>query len=91
MPSAEIAARYADTEWEIIGPPEIRNVDPTAGYFSPWKALPDAEMRLAEERPPEMPPHLPSLHESTKQKRSLRMFFCADTSRTAPGAKATRK
>ncbi len=29
----EIAARYV--EWEIIGPPEIRNVDPEARYFTP--------------------------------------------------------
>jgi len=33
-----IAARYA--EWEIIGPPEIRDVDPQAGYFSPWRSQP---------------------------------------------------
>jgi hypothetical protein len=31
----EIAARYG--EWEIIGPPEIRNVDTHERYFSPWK------------------------------------------------------
>ena len=29
----EIAARY--TEWEVIGPPEIRDVDPHARYFTP--------------------------------------------------------
>jgi hypothetical protein len=29
----EIAARYA--EWEIMGPPEIREVDPSARYFNP--------------------------------------------------------
>ena len=29
----EIAARFA--EFEIVGPPEIRNVDPDARYFSP--------------------------------------------------------
>ncbi len=31
----EIAARYA--EWEIIGPPEIRDVDPNVGYFNPTR------------------------------------------------------
>jgi hypothetical protein len=31
----EIAARYV--EWEIIGPPEIRDVDPDAAYFTPWR------------------------------------------------------
>jgi hypothetical protein len=30
-----IAARYA--EWEIVGPPEIRDIDPGARYFTPWK------------------------------------------------------
>ena len=30
-----IAARSA--EWEIIGPPEIRNVDPEARYFTPYR------------------------------------------------------
>ena len=38
----EIAARY--TEWEIIGPPEIRHADPEARYFTPWKVLPHAEL-----------------------------------------------
>src|SRR6478672_1711656 len=32
----EIAERFA--EWEIIGPPEIRNPHPDDGYFTPWKA-----------------------------------------------------
>jgi hypothetical protein len=31
----EIAARY--TEWEIIGEPEIRDVDLSAGYFNPLR------------------------------------------------------
>ena len=30
----EIAARYG--KWEIIGPPEIREVDPDPRSFSPW-------------------------------------------------------
>jgi hypothetical protein len=29
----EIAARY--TEWEITGPPEVREIRPSEGYFSP--------------------------------------------------------
>ena len=52
----EIAARYA--EWEIIGPPEIRNVDPDARYFTPWKVMPHADLMRVEEPPPEMQPHL---------------------------------
>lgn len=31
----EIAARYA--EWEITGPPEIRNVDSDWQPFTPWR------------------------------------------------------
>jgi len=31
----EIAARYS--EWEIIGPPEIRDVDPDGRYFASRK------------------------------------------------------
>jgi hypothetical protein len=32
----EIAARYV--EWEIVGPPEIRNVEASAAaYFNPWR------------------------------------------------------
>jgi len=34
----EITARYA--EWEIIGPPEIREVNPEASYFTPHRAGP---------------------------------------------------
>lgn len=30
-----IAARYV--EWEIVGPPEIRDVNPDARYFTPWQ------------------------------------------------------
>ena len=36
----EIAARYA--EWEIIGPPEVRDVDTDARYFTPWRVVPHA-------------------------------------------------
>ena len=50
----EIAARY--TEWEIIGPAEIRDVDPGARYFTPHKPLPDAALRRDSERPPELQP-----------------------------------
>jgi hypothetical protein len=37
-----IAARYAD--WEIIGPPEIRDVDPQPGYFRPWRPRPKSRV-----------------------------------------------
>jgi len=52
----EIAARY--TEWEIIGRPEIRDVDPRARSFTPWKVVPHAELMRISEPPPEMQPQL---------------------------------
>src|SRR5258708_5699407 len=51
----DIATRYA--EWEIIGPPEIRDVDPNARAFTPhFKMMMDAELRRYSERPPELQP-----------------------------------
>ena len=52
----EIVARYA--EWEIIGPPEIRDVDPNARYFSPWKVVPRADLMRMSEQAPQINPHL---------------------------------
>lgn len=48
LPSGtRIAERH--TDWEIVGPPEIRDVDPNARYFSPWKVIPQAELiRISE-------------------------------------------
>ena len=45
-------------EWEITGPPEIREVDPKARYFTPWKVLPHVELMRMEEPAPELQPHL---------------------------------
>ena len=50
----EIAARYA--EWEIIGPAEIRDVNPEVRYFTPHKSPLAAELRRYTERPPELQP-----------------------------------
>ena len=45
------------TEYELIGPPEIRNVDPDALYFAPdFNAMMNAEIRRFRERPPELQP-----------------------------------
>jgi hypothetical protein len=52
----EIAARHA--EWEIIGPPEIRNVDPHARYFQPYRMIVHAELMRLQEPPPHINPHL---------------------------------
>jgi len=52
----EIAARYE--VWGLIGPPEIRDVDPNARYFTPWKVTPHAEVVRMQEPPPELQPHL---------------------------------
>lgn len=53
-----IAERYKNTEWEIIGPPEIRDTDPSARYFSPWRVTSHAEAMRMFEPAPEMNPHL---------------------------------
>ena len=50
----EIAARYA--EWEIIGPAEVRDIDPGARYFTPHASPLDAALRNYSERPPELQP-----------------------------------
>ena len=53
----EIEKRYV--EFEIAGPPEIRDVDPEARYFSPhasFKAMMSAELKRHGERPPELQP-----------------------------------
>ena len=53
----EIAERFA--EYEIIGTPEIREVDPGARYFNPhFKLMMNAELRRFSERSPELQPHL---------------------------------
>jgi len=50
----EIASRYK--EWEIVGPAEIREVDPHARYFTPHTSPLDAALRNYSERPPELGP-----------------------------------
>ena len=56
----EIKARH--TEFEITGPPEIRDVDPDARYFSPnFNTMMNAEMRRFRERPPELQPVIDAL------------------------------
>jgi hypothetical protein len=50
----EIARRY--TEWEITGPAEVRDVDPNARPFTPFKMMMDAELRRYRERAPELQP-----------------------------------
>src|SRR5580765_8401394 len=56
----QIKARHA--EYEIIGPPEIRDVNPDARYFAPdFNAMMNAEMRRFRERPPELQPTIDAL------------------------------
>jgi hypothetical protein len=45
----------ASAEWEIIGPPEIRDVDPHPGYFNPW-ANPQPDKTPVKEPPGDKPP-----------------------------------
>jgi len=62
-----VRARYVATreeiakgnaEWEIIAPPEIRDVDPHARYFTPFRVTPHAEPMRVFEQPPQIDPHL---------------------------------
>lgn len=41
-----VRARYV-AERQEIGPPEVRDVDPEARYFTPWKVVPHAEVACA--------------------------------------------
>ena len=53
----EIAKRH--TEFEIAGPPEIRDVDPEGRRFNPhFELMMNAELRRYSERPPGLRPHL---------------------------------
>ena len=79
----EIKQRHA--EFEIIGPPEFRDVDPEARYFAPhFNAMMDAEMRRFRERPPELQPAIDAL-ESFLLQVFLRRYitYCARRRRFA--------
>ena len=79
----EIRQRHA--EFEIIGPPEIRDVDPDAGYFAPhFNVMMDAEMRRFRERPPELQPAIDA-HEAFLVRTFLRRYvtYCARRQRFA--------
>jgi len=79
----EIKARHA--EFEIIGPAELRDVDPDARYFSPnFNAMMNAEMRRFRERPPEIVPAIDGL-EAYLVRTFLRRYvtYCARRGRFA--------
>ena len=52
----EIAAQ--NVQWEIIGPPEIRDVDPEADYFHPYPIVPHAEIKRLQEPSTQISPYL---------------------------------
>jgi hypothetical protein len=53
----EIALRHA--EYEITGPAEIRDIDPSARRFTPHsRSMANGDSELAREPPPELQPHL---------------------------------
>jgi hypothetical protein len=89
----EIAARH--TEFEIIGPPEIRDVDPDAPRFTPhFKLMMNAELRRYSERPPELlttPPAIDGL-ERLLLRAFLRRYvtYCARRRRFAAMNEAAR-
>jgi hypothetical protein len=52
----EITAPHA--EWEIVGAPEIRDVDPNARHFHAYRVMQHAELKRLQERPLQINPHL---------------------------------
>jgi len=71
----EIAARH--TEFETIGPSEIRDINPDARYFAPdFNAMMNAEMRRFRERPPELQPVMDAL-EAFLERVFLRRYVMA--------------
>ena len=52
----EIAARHS--EWEIVGPPEIREVDVHCRHFHPYRLMGHAELTRLQEVPPLINPHI---------------------------------
>jgi hypothetical protein len=69
----EICAGHG--EWEIIGPPEIRDVDPNARHFHPYRVMQHAELRRLQEQPPQINPHLEQPPAIDAAERSLVTLF----------------
>lgn len=61
----ELAARYA--ECEIIGDPEIQDLDPDARYFNPYVGAPPGTRRPVKE-PPKNPPQGPKKDPPEREK-----------------------
>jgi hypothetical protein len=88
----DIARRHS--EWEIIGQPEIRDVDPEARAFSPhasFKQMMAAELRRYSERPPELQPTIDAI-EGFLLAVFLRRYvtYCARSGRYAAMNEAAR-
>jgi hypothetical protein len=54
----EISARHAPGEWEIVGPPEFRDVEPERRHFHPYRVMAHAELTRLQELAPQINPHL---------------------------------
>jgi hypothetical protein len=54
----EISARHAPGEWEIVGPPEFRDVEPERRHFHPYRVMAHAELTRLQEPAPQINPHL---------------------------------
>jgi hypothetical protein len=52
----DIETRHA--EWQIVGPPEVRELAPNARYFHPYRLVPHADLMRLSEAPPQLNPHL---------------------------------
>jgi len=67
--------REGNSEWEIIGPPEIRDVDLHARYFTPFRVTPHGEAMRIFEPAPQTNPHRGRLPAMDAIERFLTTLF----------------
>jgi len=82
--------REGNSEWEIIGPPEIRDVDLHARYFTPFRVTPHGEAMRIFEPAPQTNPHRGRLPAMDAIERFLTTLFLR-SSRTARDIDTTRR
>jgi len=65
----------AHSEWELVGPAEVRDIDPSARYFTPWNVVPHTELMRLEQSAPELQPHLAKPPAVDEAEAFLTMLF----------------
>lgn len=91
----EIEARHA--EWQIVGPPEVRELATSGRYFHPYPLVAHADLMRLSEEAPQINPHLeepPAI--DTLERFLVALFlrryvtYCARRARFAPMQGAAR-